>query len=88
MKSIYNEVLHMLQFEDTKIGQRALHILDTESIADIIKKDNTFWFESYVNGNNCPQYIYDYLKKFIKRKFEFNYLYDNSKKFSPVKKLQ
>ena len=48
----------------------------TFTVANIIEKDGVFWFEYYSMGNSCSQAVYDYLKRFIKRKMGFKYLYD------------
>ena len=74
MKSIYNDVMKALKEEETKIAQKAFNVLDDERIAGIVEKDGVFWFEAYQSGNDCPQYIYEYLIKFIKRKFGIKYL--------------
>lgn len=74
MKSIYNDVMEILKDEKTKIAQKAIDILEEEKVAGIIEKDGVFWFESYQFGNNYPKYIYEYLIKFIKRKFNLKYL--------------
>lgn len=76
MENIYGDVMNLLKKETTKISKKAFDILNRELIAGIVKSDNTFWFESYTYGNDCPTYIYDYLVKFIKRKLHLNYLYD------------
>ena len=76
MVSIYSEVINLLKNEKTKISKKALEILDKEGIANITKKNNCFWFESYYMGNDCPNYIYDYLTRFIKRKLNLKYLYE------------
>ena len=76
MNSIYHKVMSLLESETTKISQKAYDVLDAEGIADIIEKDGVFWFESYTQGNNCSDYIYDYLIKFVKRKLKLKYLYD------------
>lgn len=77
MNSIYYKVMCLVENETTKISQKAFDILNAEGIADIIESNHgTFWFEYYILGNDCPQYIYDYLIKFIKRKLKLKYLYD------------
>ena len=78
MKSIYNDVFKLIEAEKTKIGQRAFNTLNDGygKIANIIEKDGVFWFESYRMGNRCSQAVYDYLKRFIKRKMGLKYLYD------------
>ena len=73
MKNIYNDVMEMLKEEKSKISKKAFDILDEERIAGIIEKDGAFWFEGYQYGD-CPKYIYEYLIKFIKRKFNLKYL--------------
>ena len=75
MKTIYDIVKNLLEKETTKISKKALDILDREEIANIVEYNNKFWFESYSFGNNCPNYIYKYLIKFIKRKLHLEYLY-------------
>ena len=74
MKSIYNEVMNLLENETTKISKKAFDVLNKEGIADIVEKDGVFWFESYSSGNDCPDYIYKYLIRFIKRKIKLEYL--------------
>ena len=74
MTSIYNDVFNLLKSEKTKIAKKAHDVLYREGIADIIKHCDVFWFEFYSRGNDCPQYVYNYLKKFIKRKFNLKYL--------------
>ena len=76
MNSIYSKVMNLLENETTKISKKAYDVLNAEGIADIVKCNNKFWFESYCIGNDCPDYIYDYLIKFIKRKFCLEYLYN------------
>lgn len=77
MKSIYSEVMSMIENETTKISKKAFNVLNREGIADIIiNENNMFWFESYSYGNDCSQVVYDYLKRFIKRKFNVKYLYE------------
>lgn len=76
MKSIYDEVFAMLEKENTKIGQKAFDVLNRCGIAGIITNGRVFWFEEWSIGNDCPQVVYDYLKRFIKRKFDLKYLYE------------
>lgn len=78
MNSIYNKVYEDLRYEPTKLGKQAFDVLDKEGIADIISNGTHFWFEFYSRGNDCPQSVYDYLKRFIKRKYRLKYLYDDS----------
>ena len=47
-----------------------------EQQKDYIYNILVFWFEYYSNGNNCPAYAYEWLKKYIKREYGYNYLYD------------
>lgn len=79
MNSIYNKVMNLLKNEKTKISNKAYDVLNREGIADIVQKNNVFWFESYIIGNNCPDYIYEYLIRFIKRKLCLEYLYNHIK---------
>lgn len=74
MNSIYINVYDMVANEKTKIGTKAFNILDREGIADIVSRDGVFWFEFYTVGNNCPNDVYDYLVKFIKRNFGIKYI--------------
>ena len=76
MSSIYYTVINLLDKEATKISKKALEVLAREGIANIVEKNNKFWFESYSIGNDCPNYIYEYLIKFIKRKLHLEYLYN------------
>lgn len=75
MKSIYSDVMDLLEKEKTKISKQALDVLSREGIAGIISYNGKFWFESYSIGNDCPNYIYDYLIKLITRKIGITYLY-------------
>ena len=76
MKSIYNDVFRLIEAEKTNISKKAFDVLNAEGIADITENNGVFWFESYSVGNRCGQAVYDYLKRFIKRKMGFIYLYD------------
>lgn len=76
MKSIYNEVVRMVEKENTKIGKKALEVLDNEDIKGILLKDDVFWFEEYQDENRCSQQVLKYLISFIKRKMNLKYLYE------------
>lgn len=76
MTNIYSEVMEIVRQEKTEIGAQAYEVLDREGICNIVKSDGVFWFEYYVSGNDCPQKIYDYLVKLIKRKMKLDYLYE------------
>lgn len=76
MRSMIEQLYADLQDEKFKIAQKALDVLNREGIAGIVTDGTVFWFESYVRGNDCPKYIYDYLKKYIRRKYKLQYLYD------------
>ena len=78
MKSIYNDVFRLVGAEKTNIGKKAFDALNAEEIADITENNGVFWFEFYSMGNSCSRAVHDYLKRFIKRKFGFVYLYDLS----------
>ena len=75
-KHLEFEILVQLENATTKIAQKIYDVLNREGIPGIIVKDNVFWFEYYSIGNNCPAYVYKWLKKYIKRKYGYNYLYD------------
>lgn len=75
--NLYPDVMALLRKEKTKISKKAYEVLNREGIAGIVSSEyGNFWFESYTYGNDCPQYVYDYLIKFIKRKLKLKYLYD------------
>lgn len=76
--SLVPELYEKLKKATTKSAQKAFNVLDREGIANIVidTKSNIFWFESYTMGNNCPNYIYEWLIKYIKREYGFKYLYD------------
>lgn len=76
MKQLEFEILVQLENATTKIAQKVYDVLNREGIPGIIVKDNVFWFEYYSIRNNCPAYVYKWLKKYIKRKYGYNYLYD------------
>ena len=76
MKSIYNDVFRLVEAEKSAISKKAFDVLNAEGIADITENNGVFWFESYSMGNSCSRAVYDYLKRFIKRKMGFKYLYD------------
>lgn len=75
-KSIYEDVYNMLKDEKTKIAKKAFDILNKEGIAGIIESDGVFWFEYYSMGNSCPEQVYNYLVRFIKKNFNLKYLYE------------
>lgn len=79
--SLANGIYEKLKRSTTKISQKVFNVLNREGIADIIADpiSKIFWFEEYTRGNNCPQYIYAWLKKFIKREYGYDYLYDRIK---------
>lgn len=76
MKHLEYEIFAQLENSTTKIAQKVYDVLSREGIAGIIVKDNVFWFEHYSRGNDCPAYVYEWLKKYIKRKYGYDYLYD------------
>lgn len=76
IKYLETQLYADLQDEKTKIAKKALDVLDRNGIAGIQNNGDVFWFESYSRGNDCPKYIYDYLKKYIRRKYRLKYLYD------------
>ena len=59
---------------NTKIAKSVFDVLDREGIADIILDDKTFWFESYINGNNWTNKQHDWLVKYLENK-GYKYLY-------------
>ena len=77
-KNIEYEIFEKLENATTKIAQKVYDVLNSEGIAGIIAdtRNNVFWFEHYSSGNNCPAYVYQWLKKYIKREYGYNYLYD------------
>ena len=78
MKHLEYEISKKLENATTKIAQKVYTILNREGIAGIIAdtRNNVFWFERYSSGNNCPAYVYEWLKKYIKREYGYAYLYD------------
>lgn len=76
MKHLEYEIFAQLENATTKIAQKVYDVLNREGIPGIIVKDNVFWFEHYSRGNDCPAYVYEWLKKYIKRKYGYDYLYD------------
>lgn len=72
------EIHSKLENATTKIAKKVYNVLDKDGIAGIVadERNKVFWFEFYTTGNNCPQYVYDWLKKYIKREYGFDYLYD------------
>lgn len=79
-KNIEYEILANLEKATTKIAQKVFDVLNREGIAGIIAdtRNNVFWFEFYSRGNNSPAYVYKWLKKYIKREYGYNYLYDET----------
>lgn len=69
---LYND----LQKEKTKIAVKAFDVLNGEGIAGIIEKDGVFWFEYYNRGNDCPDCVYFFLVRYIKKKYGLRYLFD------------
>ena len=78
MKHLEYEIFENLENATTKIAQKVFDVLNHEEIAGIIAdtRNNVFWFERYSSENNCPAYVYEWLKKYIKREYGYNYLYD------------
>lgn len=74
-KSIYKELYEYYKNQDTKISQKVFDVLDREGIPDIILYGDTFWFELYSYGNDCPQIVYDHIKKTL-NKHGYTYLHD------------
>lgn len=79
LKNIYPEVWEIVENEKTKISKKAYDVLDKGGIAGIVSYYNVFWFESYQFGNDCPNYIYNYLIKLIERKLHLKYAYTENK---------
>lgn len=75
------EIYKKLENVTTKIAQKVFNVLDRGDIYGIVAdtKRNIFWFESFTYGNDCPNYAYDWLKKYIKREYGYDYLYDVAK---------
>ena len=63
-KNIEYEIFEKLENATTKIAQKVFDVLNREGIAGIIAdtRNNVFWFEYYSSGNNCPAYVYQWLK--------------------------
>lgn len=78
MEHLEYEIFEKLESDTTKIAQKVYEVLNREGIAGIIAdaRNNVFWFEHYSSENNCPAYVYEWLKKYIKREYGYVYLYD------------
>lgn len=78
IKNLEYEIFAKLENATTKIATKVYDVLSREGIAGIIAdtQSNVFWFECYSAGNNCPKCVYDWLKKYIKREYGYDYLYD------------
>lgn len=77
-KSLESEIFDKLENTTTKIGKKVYDVLDNhEGIAGIFAdtKTKVFWF-TYSSGNNCPAYVYKWLKRYIKRKYGYSFLLD------------
>lgn len=77
-KSIYGELFDYYKNTKTEIGQKVFDILNREAIANIIQCENVFWFEFYINGNDCAENIYEHIKRYLKKQ-GLTYLYDIEK---------
>ena len=78
MEHLEYEIFKKLENATTKIAQKVFDVLNREGIAGIIAdtRNNVFLFEYYSSRNNCPAYVYQWLKKYVKREYGYNYLYD------------
>ena len=77
-KNILKDLWLYLEKENkTKIEQKVYNWLNKDNLNTIVlTKDNIFWFEATNTSNYIPNYIYYWLKKWVKEHFKANYLYD------------
>ena len=80
MKSIYGELFNHYKNQKTKIGQKVFDVLNREGIKNVIVDGNIFWFEFYTYGNNCPEYVYNHIKKHLEKQ-GYTYLFDLEPRF-------
>ena len=75
MENITNILYEDLKNNNTKIGKKVFNILDHD-LCEIIKSNNIWWCEKHSIYSYIPLYFRNYLKKYLKRKYNLIYLYD------------
>ncbi len=78
MENITNILYEDLKSNNTKIGKKVFNILDYD-LCEIIKSNNIWWYEKHSIYSYIPLYFRNYLKKYLKRKYNLIYLYDINK---------
>lgn len=75
MKNITCELYYDFKEKETKIGKKIFNIFDLD-LCSIISSNNTWWLEKHSRYNTIPTYFINYLRKYLKRKYNLDYLYD------------
>lgn len=78
LQNIAMQVYYDLRIEKSKskIAAKCWNILD-EDRCMIVLMDNEYWYiEKTSQYNSIPKYFRDFLKRFIQKKYGFEYLYD------------
>lgn len=68
---IYNE----LENSKTKIGKKCFNILNYD-LCMIYVDNKVWWLEKTSMYNYIPSYFIEFMKKYLKRKYNLIYLYD------------
>jgi len=62
--------------EKSKIASKVYSWLDHDNLGNIITDGKVFWIELTYSGASCPQYVRDYLKRYM-LKNGYTYLYND-----------
>lgn len=74
---ITKDVVKLLRQENTKISKRALDVFNRD-VCWVIRSDNHWWFQKISRYGTIPNYMRDYLIKYLKRKMGLIYDWERS----------
>ena len=78
MKNIINEFWeHVEENKNKKYIEKIYKWLNRDNLTSIIIDNNIYWLEKTCSLATIPNYAYNYIKKFMKKK-GYTYLYDMS----------
>lgn len=66
-KDYLGEFWSYLEQQETKISKRILNWLNKDYIWSIVGYGGTWWFEMTNSNNEIPTYVFDYIKKYMKK---------------------
>lgn len=75
MKNITYSLFNEFKEKNTKIGKKIFNIFNLD-LCEIILNNNTWWLEKHSQYSYIPNYFIDYLRNYLKRKYNYTYLYD------------